>query len=112
MKKSAGLKEENSKSLKYMTFLPSGKKVSVDGEKSVLELACSHEVELAHSCGGSGSCGTCLVKITGVPLPERNEVEREMAEDRGFPPAERLACQTTAQEGMVVEVPEVTTDFE
>ena len=54
-----------------------------------------NSVDLPHSCGGMGTCGTCRVKLdTGAGVsPERNEVESEMALERGFAPDERLSCQ-------------------
>lgn len=70
--------------------------------KTLLELAVDKSVDLPHSCGGMGSCGTCLVRLTVMTgeTPERGEVESEMATDRGFAREERLSCQ--------LEIPETT----
>lgn len=63
--------------------------------QTILETAVDNSVDLPHSCGGMGTCGTCRVKLDtgGGACPERNEVESEMALERGFAPQERLSCQ-------------------
>ncbi len=62
---------------------------------SILEIAVENSVEIHHSCGGMGSCGTCRIRLTAVcgSAPERSEIESEMAQDRGFEADERLSCQ-------------------
>jgi 2Fe-2S ferredoxin len=69
--------------------------LEIDEEENLLELCLNNKIELSHSCDGMASCGTCRVIITeGVDqLPERNSLESDMAEDRGFAKEERLACQ-------------------
>jgi 2Fe-2S ferredoxin len=66
---------------------------------------------LAHSCGGMGSCTTCRVIVvhTPQPLPERTELEQDIADMRAFRPEERLACQLPPLDGLVVRVPEPST---
>ncbi len=63
--------------------------------KTVLEIAVENSVDISHSCGGMGSCGTCCVRLAvlGGVNPVRNEIEQEMATDRGFEAEERLSCQ-------------------
>lgn len=92
--------------LKKIKFLPSGVEIEGDEEKSLLQLAVENQIPINHSCGGGGSCGTCLIKVVeGLELlAEREFPEKEMAEDRGFSAWERLACQTPAYSGLVVEV--------
>lgn len=94
--------------MKTMTFLPFKKKVTFDGQPSVLEVAIANEIPLNHSCGGMASCTTCrvFVKKGLEQIPPRNELEQEHANIRGFTQAERLGCQTTAFDGLVVEVPQ------
>ena len=91
-----------------LLFLPSGKRASFDSSPTVLELALKQGVALAHSCGGMGSCGTCLVRIESdlTLIPGRESPELEMAEDRGFAACERLACQLTAHDGLIARTPE------
>ena len=65
-----------------------------EGE-SLLDLAMRNKWEVPFSCGGYGTCGTCRVFVNtkSSGLSERNEIENEFAEMRGFQPHERLACQ-------------------
>ena len=90
-----------------MTFLPLKKTCFFQGEPSVLEVAMAHGLPLNHSCGGMGSCTTCLVRVRhgleGLPPPA--DVEAEHVEARGFRIHERLACQIPAHDGLVVEIP-------
>ena len=91
---------------KSVTFLPVQKAISFSGRTTVLELAHLHEIEISSSCGGMGSCGTCRIHIEAELLPPRNELENDMAADRGFAPNERLACQTLARNGMKILINE------
>lgn len=90
-----------------MTFLPGDKICEFEGSPSILELAIANGAPLNHSCGGMGSCTTCLVQIISTPRPlnARTDLEVEHAEARGFADFERLACQTLAVDGLVVEIP-------
>jgi ferredoxin, 2Fe-2S len=81
-----------------------------EAHETVLEFFLSSGVQIDHSCGGNGTCGTCRIIVENFEdsVPERNEVEREMAEDRGLAPNERLSCQLPARAGMRVRVPRPT----
>lgn len=95
-------------SLTKVTILPSEFVVEVSQkDENFLESALRAGFELDHSCGGHGTCGTCRIFIqSGLEtLPPRNEIEMEMAEDRGFLPAERLSCQIKPEHELVVTVP-------
>lgn len=85
-------------------ILPENKNVEASHGQSILESLLENKIEIHHSCGGYGTCGTCLVTVKSgfEALPSRDFVELEMAEDRGFLPNERLACQTPAQAGLVI----------
>ena len=98
--------EKKPKWLKYVTFLPVEKKILIHDEKTVLDLALNNEIDIDHSCGGNGVCGTCLIVAScDRPLAARNEIESEMAADRGFQLQERLACQIEPVDGLSVLVP-------
>jgi len=64
-------------------------------------------VEISHSCGGNGTCGTCRVEVLSDPnqLKPRNDIEAEMAEDRGFERSERLACQLQVACDFKIKIP-------
>lgn len=90
-----------------MTFLPIAARVTISDETCVLDVALSNNIDLNHSCGGMGSCGTCRVLVESdlTALSKRTELEQEMAQDRHFTPEERLACQLVPQDGLVVRIP-------
>lgn len=87
-------------------YLLGGKKVDLCGQhESVLQMALENGVSLNHACGGMGTCGTCRIKVLSdlEQLPPRNEVEQDMAYDRGFSEKERLACQMEPFEGLICQ---------
>ena len=69
---------------------------------TALEALLQNGVDLDHSCGGMGSCGTCAVIVENETdfVLGPNEIERELAKDRGFSPQERLACQMEVVPGL------------
>lgn len=81
--------------------------VPFSGGETVLALTEANGIELPHSCGGMGTCGTCriLVESDLSALPERDEIEQEMAAERNFKPRERLACQLLAAPGLRIRIP-------
>ena len=86
----------SSKEKKFKIFIENSEQiVFVSQGLSLLAGLLKNKIEINHSCGGNGTCGTCLVKVTSdlKDEPARNEFELEMAKDRGFSPEERLACQ-------------------
>lgn len=100
----------SSKPIISVTFLIDDEVVevshSISPEQSLLDLALEHNIDLAHSCGGNATCGTCCVSIESdlSQLPARNELEQEMADDRGFTGDERLACQLQLKPEMQLRV--------
>ena len=89
-------------------FQPLGKRAFVKKEANVLDLALNNKIDVDNSCGGSGSCGTCRVRVISNldNLSAPTDVEEMMIEDRGFESDERLACQLEPCEGLVIEVPD------
>lgn len=71
--------------------------MKVKPEATFLDLALKNRIPISHTCEGMGTCGTCLIRFEegAENLEPRNEVEQEIADARGLPANERLACQTT-----------------
>jgi 2Fe-2S ferredoxin len=89
--------------------LPHSQDVSASQrDETVLQVAIRNKIHLSHTCGGFGTCGTCRVFIKeGLEkMPPRNEIEQEIASDRSFQDFERLACQCSPINGLVIEIPE------
>jgi ferredoxin, 2Fe-2S len=98
-----------------MTFIPADGDLSDEASvlfkapATVLEVAVENAIEISHSCGGMGTCGTCCVEVLDgtvkcSDLPERNETEQEIADMRALEPHERLACQLQAVAGLKVRI--------
>lgn len=93
---------------KYISFLPDNLDVPVSHkDQCVLDVALRAGLQINNTCGGFGTCGTCLVYVQkGLEkLGERNEIEAEMAADRGFADHERLACQIEPFPDLVIKIP-------
>ncbi len=85
---------------------PMGLDLEAKDDESLLQLLLGHDIEISHSCGGMGSCGTCRVYVDKPQkLPPRNELEKEMAETRSFTEKERLSCQLCPSIDMSIKVP-------
>ena len=86
-------------------FLPDDVKVVASQNHTVLSVALASKVAISHSCGGMGTCGTCLLKVIhSENLPPRNSLELDIAQARGFSDQERLACQLKVQSDLTVLV--------
>jgi len=74
---------------------------------SILQSLLNAEVEIAHSCGGMGTCGTCRVNVCEAPLAleSPNEVESDLRKTKSFLDKERLSCQTKPTENLIIEIP-------
>jgi 2Fe-2S ferredoxin len=90
-----------------MCFQPTQRHVSIGSTETILDLALKSKIKIHNSCGGMGTCGTCrVIVIKGLEkLEEPNEIEKDLASDRGFSKNERLACQTQPVDGLEVEIP-------
>ncbi|HSH68900.1 MAG TPA: ASKHA domain-containing protein [Deferrisomatales bacterium] len=91
-------------SRELVVYQPAGRRVRLDPEKSLLELATMAGVGIEASCGGKGTCGACRVKVDGEATdPDQSEAERlGTFAGEGF----RLACRARPRRGLTVWVPE------
>jgi len=85
-----------------VTFQPSGKTVKVDKDTTLLEAGAQAGVYISSICGGDGICGKCRliikegnIKANPTTLLSREEIQKGYV----------LACQTTAEGDLEVEVP-------
>ncbi len=91
-----------------ITFLPMGRTVETDEEKSILDLALDHQIDLEHNCGGNCACATChvIVKEGMTALSPKTEEEEDQLEDAdNLTLDSRLACQAIVSGKVVVEIP-------
>lgn len=87
-----------------VTFVPDNLIADVAAGTSLRQAAAMAGIELKSACGGEGTCGLCLVRITEGRQAARsaggNVAPRRRRE--GYVPA----CRTSVQGDMTVEVPE------
>lgn len=98
-------------------FQPSGRRGTVEGEKTLLEAARELGVDIESVCGGSKICGKCKVKLEegffekfGIDsrsehLSPVSDDERRLLKDR-VNDNYRLACKTVVRGDVLVFVPE------
>ncbi len=90
-----------------VTFQPSGRTVHVPTGTPIAHAASKAGISIQTPCGGTGTCGKCLVRIrAGACMPTPAEIST-LPEDRlraGF----RLACQARITEPLVVEIPDAS----
>lgn len=81
--------------------------VEIKPDCSLLEHLIQNDIEISHSCGGMGSCGTCRVLIISgsESLPPRNAEEQQRATDLQFQYHERLACQICPIQNLTIKIP-------
>lgn len=99
--------KSNSEPAIQMVVLPEELVVPASQNQTILEALLDADVDIDHSCGGMGSCGTCRVFVEkGLELFEpRGELEQEIANDRRFSDDERLCCQNLAKNGLRLRKP-------
>jgi uncharacterized 2Fe-2S/4Fe-4S cluster protein (DUF4445 family) len=84
-------------------FLPSGKAARVPPQTKLLEAARQAGVEIESPCGGEGTCGKCLVLVTGGEVDSRS---LGTLPDATVAEGYVLACATRILgEDLTVEVP-------
>lgn len=96
-----------SESVCKVTFLPQGITIRVPQNTTILEAAVLNKLPLESTCNGKGTCGKCLVKVSGtVNEPSSHEIGRlSEKKSEGW----RLACQTKILGTVTVTLPEVDT---
>lgn len=78
-------------------FIPDDRKVEIKDGESVLDAALRAQIPLTHVCGGNARCTTCRIMILDdieTCTRPRTDQERLLADQLGFAPMIRLACQT------------------
>jgi 2Fe-2S ferredoxin len=88
-------------------ILPENIDVPASQNQSILEALVEAEVEIDHSCGGMGTCGTCriFVEFGLEKFEDRSEAEQEIAGERQFLKNERLSCQNRVKSGLILRKP-------
>jgi ferredoxin len=93
-----------------LTVLPENIVVQASQGSTILEALLKAEIEIDHSCGGMGTCGTCRIFVEkGLEkFAPPEEAEQEIISDRQFKKNERLSCQNRVCDGLVLRKPQLT----
>ena len=89
-------------------MFPEEKTVYASHGQTILDAILSADLEIDHTCGGMGTCGTCRVFVEqGLEtFQEPGEIESEIRNQRGFARNERLCCQNLAAPGLILRKPD------
>ncbi|TVR72259.1 MAG: DUF4445 domain-containing protein [Spirochaetaceae bacterium] len=79
---------------------------SFEGVHTVLELLQRSGFTVAAPCGGSGTCGKCLVRVIRGDAGEPSTMERRLLSEGRLAGGTRFACSLTPEANMEVEVPD------
>lgn len=94
-------KEDN----KIKLQLNGGKTVSTKKGTSVLSALSNDKIYLPSSCGGSGICGQCKIKINTEGEFPVTPYEKDHIKEEDRVKGYRLGCQTVCRQDMTIEVP-------
>lgn len=84
-----------------------GEQVEAEEGENLLEVIQKMGVAITSPCGGKGSCGKCLVRISSdSEMPPPNSKETAIIEKEDLDDGYRLACQIIPTESLSVEIPE------
>lgn len=91
-----------------VTFLPMNQTFEAKEGESVLDVAISNDIPLAHACGGFCACTTCHVIVkqgeSNLSPAEEDEEERLERVPVGLTLRSRLGCQAKIHGDVVVEI--------
>ncbi len=88
-----------------VTFQPSGRSVYVLPGTILLEAAARAGFVIETPCGGSGTCGKCLIRIVSGECADCTDAEGCLSSEQAAD-GYRLACQCKIQNALIVEIPE------
>lgn len=85
---------------------PAEIKIEAKPDETVQDALLRHKIDIGYSCGGVGTCTTCLVKVVSDLnlLSEKNELELERSSERNLAPNERLSCQIYPHPNLRIEI--------
>ena len=79
--------------------------VATGGAADVLSVLQHSRFTIAAPCGGSGTCGKCLVRVLEGDSGEPSKMEQRLLSAARLADGMRFACRLVPSDGMVIEVP-------
>lgn len=92
------------KSAGTVLILPGGRRLAVESGLSLLTALHRAGVEVSASCGGTGRCGTCRVRVVGGHPAPPDPAESGLLGPEALAGGARLACRVRTVAGAVMEV--------
>jgi uncharacterized 2Fe-2S/4Fe-4S cluster protein (DUF4445 family) len=89
----------------HIDFEPIGRRGEFPSAQSLLDCARQLGVGLVNLCGGTGSCGRCIVQIIDGDVTEPARGESEFLSPEELTEGYRLACQAVPLGDCIVRVP-------
>ena len=86
-------------------FEPIGRRLSGRQGETLLEAAQRAGIVLNATCGGTGDCGNCIVRVMTGPVSEPNSTEKDQLGPDRVGKGWRLACQVQVQGTVRVHIP-------
>lgn len=101
------IRSKSPNDLKPLSFqiFPENISIPASHGQTVLSAILDAKVDINHSCGGMGTCGTCSVTVLQgfEKLGEKTDQEKEVAQDRQWGERERLSCQIMVHQDLVLK---------
>lgn len=88
-----------------VAFHPAGRTIDIVAGESLLEGARRCAIPLASSCGGAGTCLSCMVRIDAGVVPPASAADRQLFSPKMLADGWRRACQVWPAGGCSVLVP-------
>jgi len=88
--------------MKTVTFMPSGRSVSVEPGTSILEAVQMADLPVASSCGAEGVCGKCGLRIISGSVSQATDQEQAIRNRNRVGDGLRLGCLAEVQTDLVV----------
>jgi uncharacterized 2Fe-2S/4Fe-4S cluster protein (DUF4445 family) len=89
----------------HIDFEPVGRRGDCPERASLLDCARQLGVDLVNICGGSGSCGRCIVQIVTGDVSPPTDGEETFLSEAELTDGYRLACRTIPRSDCTVRVP-------
>lgn len=87
-------------------IIPKHQILNMNSDQFILDALIASNIDINHSCGGMGTCGTCQIEVVEKldKLPPKNDLETLVSEDRQWPNNFRLSCQICAVPGLKIKI--------
>lgn len=90
-------------------MVPDGKAIQATKGQPLFETLVHTGTILRSDCGGNGRCGKCLVQISNLStenISSPSDAELQLLGEKGLKEGFRLACQATALNDLLIEIPD------